>query len=268
MMKRLIELIIIFMLSVAISAPVYAQHKFLMTGAAQYEKSSEAHVLPFPVNPVTSAVLTFDGNVFNFHYAGGRCSVQVERRMKFYFDPMLAHAFRSSDDFGRFILDKFHRNYKVLRETYLLGEPNVPLCSGLREAMIYGSDDAFLVVSGSWFYVFQRQANDLANAENSFDCDKARTSVEHIICSNHDLIELDAAVNRGFVAMQIVNSKEISYQDPVRMDQINWVRNVRNECASASCLLNAYRSRILVIKGKISSAYPSYPDKEPDQEGD
>lgn len=267
-MKRLIELIIVFMLSVAISAPVYAQHKYLMTGAAQYEKSSEAHVLPFPVNPVTSMVLTFDGNVFSFHYAGDRCSVQIERRMKFYFDPVLARAFRSSDDFARFILDKFHQNYKSLRETYLLGESNVPLCSGLREAMIYGSDDTFLIIVGSWFYVFQRQSHDFVNAENNFDCDKARTSVEHIICGNDDLIKLDAAVNRGFVAMQLVNSREISYRDPVRMDQINWVRSVRDRCTSAACLLNAYRSRILFIKGKISSAYPSYPDKEPDQEGD
>ncbi|WP_010091672.1 hypothetical protein [Burkholderia ubonensis] len=74
-------------------------------------------------------------------------------------------------------------------------------------------------------------------------------------------------VNRGFVAMQLVESKEISYQDPVRKDQINWIRNVRNKCVNSPCLTEAYRARVQYIKGRISSAYPSYPEKESGQDG-
>lgn len=226
-------------------------------------------MLPFPVNPATSAALTFDGDAFTFHYEGHRCVVKVERKMSFYFDPVLAHTFGSPSDFDRFLTGKFHENYyNDLHETYLLGDASAPLCSGLRETMVYRSDDAFLVVGGPWLYVFRRQLHDPMNAEASFECGKARTSIERAICGNHDLIKLDATVNRGFVAMQILDSKEISYQDPVRMDQINWLKNVRNRCASVSCLFDAYRSRIQFIKGKISSAYPSYPNEEPEQDGD
>ena len=267
-MGKLIRIIGLLMLGVVVSTPVFAQAKFLMTGAARFESSAEAHALPFPVNPVSSPVLTFDGNAFTFLYAGDSCDVRIEKKINFYFDPVLAHAFGSSDEFDRFLLGKFHQRYKNLREIYLLGDAHVPLCSGLRQTMVYGSDDALLVVAGSWIYAFQRQTHDPTDAESSFDCDKASTSVEHIICGNRDLIKLDATVNRGFVAMQILHSKEISYQDPVRVDQVNWLKNVRNRCASASCLFDVYRSRVQFIKGKISSAYPSYPNKEPDQEGD
>jgi uncharacterized protein YecT (DUF1311 family) len=267
-MKKILYLVAVFVWGISVSKFAAAQEKFLMTGAARFERSSEPHALPFPVNPVASGVLTLDGGVFTFHYAGDRCVVKAEKKMGFYFDPVLAHAFGSPDSFARFIAGKFHLSNMNLRETYLLGEASVPLCSGLRETMVYASSDAFLVVGGAWIYVFQRLTHEPADAESSFDCSKASTSVEHIICGSRDLIKFDEVVNRGFVAMQLLNSTEISYQDPVRMDQINWIRNIRNKCVNASCLFDAYRSRIRFIKGKISSAYPSYPDKEPDQEGD
>lgn len=116
-------------------------------------------------------------------------------------------------------------------------------------------------------YAFQRETHPPMNAERGFDCSKARTTVERLVCADPDLVKLDEMVNRGFVAMQLVESKEISYQDPVRNDQINWIRNVRNKCAISPCLTDAYRVRVQYIKGRISSAYPSYPEKESGQDG-
>jgi uncharacterized protein len=75
---------------------------------------------------------------------------------------------------------------------------------------------------------------------------------------------MDASVNYGFVLMQLKYSKIISYQDPVRIDQINWVLNVRNRCATVDCLLKAYSTRINYIKGRVSDKYPSYPQEEQD----
>lgn len=267
-MKKIAGIIIALICGIAFSKLALAQDKFLMTGAARFEKSSEPHALPFPVNPVYSAVLTFDGSAFIFHYEGDSCVVKVEKKMDFYFDPVIAHAFGSIDNFDRFLARKFHRDSAGLRETYLLGENGAPLCSGLRETMVYGSNDVYFVVGGSWLYIFQRETHEPVDAEGGFDCGKASTHVERIICGNPDLIKFDVAVNRGFVAMRTLNSREISYEDPVRADQIDWMKNVRNKCTSVACLFDAYRSRIRFIKGKISSAYPSYPDAEPDQEGD
>jgi uncharacterized protein YecT (DUF1311 family) len=250
------------------SACASAQERYLMIGAARFEKSADPHALPFPVNPANSGALTFDGGAFTFHYAGDSCSVKVERRMDFYLDPAISHTFGSREGFSRFLSDKFHSNYQDSSDTYLLGETNVPLCAGLREAIVYKSPDGLVLLGGSWAYAFQRQTHAPSNAEKNFDCAKAQTNVEHLICGNPELVRLDAAVNRGFVAMQLVDSSEISYQDPVKINQINWIRNVRNKCTSSSCLFDAYHSRVEYINSKISSAYPSYPAEESEQDGD
>jgi uncharacterized protein len=75
---------------------------------------------------------------------------------------------------------------------------------------------------------------------------------------------MDASVNYGYVLMQRIYSKEISYQDPVRTDQMGWVLNVRNRCTTTDCLMKVYLTRIEYIKGKVSDNYPSYPEEEND----
>ncbi|MGF6774737.1 uncharacterized protein YecT (DUF1311 family) [Paraburkholderia sp. GAS199] len=273
-MKNNKFLLLIFALLVAIvaihSPHAYAENRYLMTGAAQFPDSSstDAHALPFPVNPVNSAALTFDGKAVAFHYEGDNCSVNVEKKMAFYFDPVISNAFGSRDQFGHYLVDKFHTNSTALNETYLLGESHVSLCSGLRHAMVYQSPDSLIFLTGAWMYIFQRETHAPVDAEQSFDCAKAQSNVEHLICADANLVKLDATVNRGFVAMQLVHSREISFQDPVRVDQINWLKTVRNTCSNKTCLLTAYQSRIAYIKANISSAYPSYPAVEPDQDGD
>ncbi|WP_431821717.1 lysozyme inhibitor LprI family protein [Burkholderia sp. F1] len=268
MMKEFKRLAVFMILMFSLSGIAFAQDRYLMTGVARFEETKDAHALPFPVNPVGSSVLAPSNGAMTIRYGGHECSVKIQRRMNFYFDPVIARAFGSLDAFGTFLGDKFHMSYKDMNEIYLLGDANVPLCSGLRFAMVYKSADDLVLASGAWMYAFQRETHPPVNAEKSFDCSKARTNVERLVCANPDLVKLDEMVNRGFVAMQLVESKEISYQDPVRKDQINWIRNVRNKCVDNTCLTDAYRARVQYIKGRISSAYPSYPGNEPEQDGD
>lgn len=239
-----------------------------MTGAAQFESGRDAHELPFPVNPQTAAFLTFDESTFAFHYNGHRCDAKIDKKMSFYVDPVISHSFGSKDKFNAFLGAKFHAKSAALTDTYILGDVDAPLCSGLRSAMIYRSPDEMVLLNGSWAYVFERQTHAPANAEQSFDCSKAATNVEHLICKNPELIKLDATVNRGYVAMMLTHSKEISYQDPVRLDQIKWIKTGRNSCSDNACLLKAYRSRITYIKDRIASTYPSYPEEDSNQESD
>jgi hypothetical protein len=245
-----------------------AQDQYLMTGAAKFQKSTDFHDLPFPVNPIGSGVLSFDGKVFIFSYSGESCSVQMDRKMNFYFDPVISHKFGSPLGFARFLNEKFHLSYKNIKEIYLLGDTTVPLCRGFRNSMIYKADNYIILLDGPWAYAFQRKTRAPINAEKSLDCEETQTEIERLICDNPALTKLDAMVNRGFVAMQVVDSEEISYQDPVRVGQINWLKSVRNKCKSRSCLFDAYRARVKYIKSKISSAYPSYPAEESDQDGD
>lgn len=267
-MKKLKQCLLIFMSALLLPAYAVAQDTYRMTGAAQFEQGSDTHDLPFPVNPLTAGFLTFDDSAFVFHYAGHSCNVKVDKRMKFYVDPVISHSFGSRDKFSTFLSTKFHAKGSALTDTYILGEADAPLCQGLRSAMIYKSPDEMVLLDGSWAYLFERQTHAPVNAEQSFDCSKAGTNVEHLICKNPELIKLDTTVNRGYVAMLLTASKEISYQDPVRQDQISWIRTVRNTCTDNACLLKAYRARIAYIKGRIATTYPSYPETDSNQEGD
>jgi uncharacterized protein YecT (DUF1311 family) len=263
--KRWLVLPLLLLLSQGYAA---AQDEYRMTGAAQFEHGSDFHHLSFPVNPALAASLTFDGTAFTYHETGNQCSVKVEKKMSFYVDPVISHSFGSLERFNEFLRDKFHANGGAMTDIYLLGDAGTPLCQGLRYAAIYKSSDELMLLDGSWAYAFERQTSAPSNAEESFDCKKASTKVEHLICINPDLVKLDATVNRGYVAMRLTDSKEISYQDPVRLNQVNWIRTVRNACADKTCLLNAYRARVQYIKGKIATSDPNYPEDNSEQESD
>jgi uncharacterized protein YecT (DUF1311 family) len=267
-MKKLKQCLFLLIATLLLPLHAAAQDTYRMTGAAQFEQGRDSHDLPFPVNPLTTGFLTFDDNTFVFHYTGHNCSVKVDKRMNFYVDPVISHSFGSRDKFNAFLNAKFHAKGDALTDTYILGEADAPLCAGLHSAMIYRSPDEMVLLDGSWAYLFERQTHAPVNAEQSFDCKKAGRNVEHLICKDPELVKLDTTVNRGYVAMLLTDSKEISYQDPVRLDQINWIRKVRNSCNDNACLLNAYRARIQYIKGKIATTDPSYPDDDSNQEGD
>ncbi|WP_414445288.1 lysozyme inhibitor LprI family protein [Burkholderia sp. 22PA0106] len=237
------------------------QNVYRMTGVASYTKGIDTPKLSFPVNPATASSLTFDGSSFAYHETGDSCSVTVDKALPYQFDMMMVHAFGTPEKFDAFLTGKFHMSSAVLTRTYLLGQEKVPMCAGLRAAMVYQSPEQFLVVTGSRIYVFQHQTQAPADAAQSFDCSKARSHVEHLICGDPALVKLDATVNRGYVEMQLTNSQEISSQDPVRIDQINWIRTIRNACNDTACLMNAYRARVQTIKGRIASAYPDYPNE-------
>ncbi|WP_232071170.1 lysozyme inhibitor LprI family protein [Paraburkholderia pallida] len=267
-MKKLKQWLVLLFSALILPAYAAAQDTYRMTGAAQFEQGSDFHKLSFPVNPMTAGVLTFDGGAFVFHYTGHSCSVKVQKRISFYVDPVISHSFGSLDNFNVFLSSRFHANGEALTDTYLLSDTDAPLCLGLRYATIYKSPDEMVLLDGSWAYLFERQTHVPVNAEQSFDCKKAGTNVERLICGNPELVKLDATVNRGYVAMLLTESKEISYQDPVRLNQVNWIRKVRNVCTDNACLLSAYRARIQYIKGRIASTDPSYPDDNSDQDSD
>lgn len=74
-----------------------------------------------------------------------------------------------------------------------------------------------------------------------FDCGKARTKVEHLICDDSTLSDLDSRLAARYKrALEDSNEGE---QAVLREQQITWLRKVRDRCSKVSCLQSAYTHR-------------------------
>src|SRR5688572_27435881 len=71
----------------------------------------------------------------------------------------------------------------------------------------------------------------------SFDCRKAATAVEKMICADAGLSALDEQMANAFAMAR-------DYFDLNAISQAEWLKTVRNRCASTACLKDAYEARI------------------------
>ncbi|MFB3884846.1 MAG: ankyrin repeat domain-containing protein [Thermodesulfobacteriota bacterium] len=74
----------------------------------------------------------------------------------------------------------------------------------------------------------------------SFDCRKARTKIEKLICSNDELSKLDESLSE--VYLRALNRADIKQQ--TIESQRQWLKYERNLCQSAECVKHAYETRI------------------------
>jgi uncharacterized protein len=74
----------------------------------------------------------------------------------------------------------------------------------------------------------------------SFDCDKAATPVEKLICSDAELSKLDESLSEAY--RKALGSKDI--REVMTESQRQWLTNVRNTCPDAECIRNACKRRI------------------------
>ena len=85
-------------------------------------------------------------------------------------------------------------------------------------------------------------------AAASFDCAKAGTAVEKMICAEPELGALDERLAAAFTALGVENTgNEWGRRAPRSDDQRRWLREVRDRCADAACLRKAYTDRIAVL---------------------
>jgi len=84
----------------------------------------------------------------------------------------------------------------------------------------------------------------------AFDCSKASTSVERLICSDATLSSADDDLAAAY-AKGLSNS---SHPDTLRQQQRTWLNDVRNPCNEANCLKAAYRDRIQTLVSTPPSA--------------
>lgn len=79
----------------------------------------------------------------------------------------------------------------------------------------------------------------------SFDCSKASTKVEKIICSNQELSKLDDSLGEDYAdALNAVSGKK---RIEFISKQVHWMKDVRDKCSDKECLVKAYKARLNIL---------------------
>lgn len=77
----------------------------------------------------------------------------------------------------------------------------------------------------------------------SFDCTKASTGPERLICSNKELSEADVTLAQAYrVALNASSDK-----DALKNSQIAWRKSERDACSDVQCMLTAYQNRLMQL---------------------
>ena len=81
----------------------------------------------------------------------------------------------------------------------------------------------------------------------SFDCAKAKTKIEKLVCGDPKLSDLDDKLTALY--------NEVLAKSPVPEDtkqqQLEWIKQSRNTCKDAGCLQQAYTSRISDLQEQL-----------------
>ncbi|MFQ2188368.1 lysozyme inhibitor LprI family protein [Aeromonas jandaei] len=78
----------------------------------------------------------------------------------------------------------------------------------------------------------------------SFDCKKAKTSNEKLICMTPELSQLDEELAKIYL-LSLKNSAD---NDIIKKSQRAWLKQIKKECSSADCLIKNYRIRLETLK--------------------
>ncbi len=113
---------------------------------------------------------------------------------------------------------------------------------------------ACLIKGGCWLDVALLGCLILAPSAQaaSFDCVKATTKVENLICASAELSKLDDDLNAAYKnALQ-----DEKQADAIRQAQKQWMKE-RNHCSDARCVKQTYESKIQNLSSHIHEHTPS-----------
>jgi len=85
----------------------------------------------------------------------------------------------------------------------------------------------------------------------SFDCAKASTNIEKIICANDQLSKFDDELSKLYQDALAKSSYEAAVI--LKAEQQDWLKNVRSICSNTECIESAYRVRVNILKGVDSA---------------
>lgn len=84
-----------------------------------------------------------------------------------------------------------------------------------------------------------------------FDCNKASTAVEKLICSDYDLSTLDDKLN--LIYGNVVKSGVIEKKE-LKSGQLAWLKR-RNQCKEEECIRKSYQERIAELERLLSGKW-------------
>ncbi|MBT0569921.1 DUF1311 domain-containing protein [Curvibacter sp. CHRR-16] len=84
-------------------------------------------------------------------------------------------------------------------------------------------------------------ASPIAAGAAGIECDKAKSSVEKLICSDHWLSDTDA--NMSAIYSALISESSSSVAGEIQRSQRHWIAHVRDKCTEVLCLHDVYRDR-------------------------
>ena len=90
----------------------------------------------------------------------------------------------------------------------------------------------------------------------SFDCAKASTASEKLVCSDQGLSGLDERLAEAY--RQAL--KKAPHREVLKKEQQQWIGTVRDACTDAACMSAAYEARIAALEGPANSSVPKAPE--------
>ncbi|WP_303048756.1 lysozyme inhibitor LprI family protein [Luteibacter sp. 22Crub2.1] len=79
----------------------------------------------------------------------------------------------------------------------------------------------------------------------SFDCSKASSQAERLVCSDPGLSAIDARMSDAYKSA--LNAAEEASKPRLLVEQRHWIRYVRDVCETSDCLQAAYTRRIELL---------------------
>jgi uncharacterized protein YecT (DUF1311 family) len=116
---------------------------------------------------------------------------------------------------------------------------------GRRTRMIVEASRVVFFILGAFFLLLT--AGNIHAA--SFDCNRATTLVEKLICADEALSQLDETLSWTY--RKVLRSAP----DPERIkrEQTKWLRVVRDKCKDSACLEKEYRNRLAVLEQPLEA---------------
>jgi uncharacterized protein YecT (DUF1311 family) len=78
----------------------------------------------------------------------------------------------------------------------------------------------------------------------SFDCAKAGSVIEQLICKDDALARLDVQLAQAYKAA----ARQASDKGRLKSEQLDWLKNRRNDCSTAECVSAAYEARLAALR--------------------
>lgn len=97
------------------------------------------------------------------------------------------------------------------------------------------------------------QPTSESNVKPSFDCAKARTLVEKLICANPRLASMDARMAISYFTLRT----RIDDSKGLLKEQRAWLRDKRNSCDDLECLAATYQIRIRTLEARMGRLPPA-----------